>query len=71
MVGVRVQPWRRCTRCNGLLQPVAKQPSSTGSSRRRNATTTSFSNATRCRQVYWQGHFERMQAFVRGGEGDA
>lgn len=61
----KIAPFRRCSRCNGLLEPVAKaeilaqlQPAT----RRQH---DEFQRCQGCGQVYWKGsHFERMQQFI-------
>ena len=67
-----VQPWRRCTRCNGLLQPVAKAAILDRLEPKTKRYYDEFQQCDSCGQVYWKGsHFERMQAFVREVRGDA
>ena len=60
-----IQPFRRCIRCNHLLQPVNKEivaehlPPST------RANHQEFQRCTSCGRVYWKGsHYERMAEFV-------
>ena len=62
-----VTPYRRCIRCNGLLEPVAKQaiidrlPPKTGS------YYDEFHICQECKQVYWKGsHYQRMEQFIAG-----
>ncbi len=62
-----VQPWHRCTRCNGLLQPVAKAAILDRLEPKTRRYYDAFQQCDTCGQVYWEGsHFEHMQAFVRG-----
>ena len=61
-----VQAWHRCTRCNGLLQPVAKADILDRLEPKTKRYYDEFQQCDTCGQVYWKGsHFERMQAFVR------
>lgn len=60
-----VHPWHRCTRCNGLLQPVAKADILDRLQPKTRRHYTEFQQCDTCGQVYWQGsHFEQMRAFV-------
>ncbi len=61
----RVQPFTRCTWCNGLIQPVAKDqvierlPSGVID------TVSEFSACENCRRIYWQGsHYDHMQRII-------
>lgn len=58
-------PWTRCTACNGLLVPAAKDdvaPQLEPGTRR---TYESFSRCASCGRVYWRGaHSRRLQATV-------
>ena len=60
-----VAPFRRCMRCNGLLEPVAKE---TILDRLQPLTRRYFDEfriCTQCDQVYWKGsHYERMQRLI-------
>ena len=56
-----------CTRCNGLLQPVAKAAILDRLEPKTRRYYDAFQQCDTCGQVYWEGsHFEHMQAFVRG-----
>ena len=62
-----VQPFARCMRCNGRLEPVRKEvvldklPLSVQNEQ------DEFRRCQECGQVYWRGsHFERLSAFVEG-----
>ncbi len=62
-----VRPWHRCTRCNGLLQPVAKAAILDRLEPKTQRYYDEFEQCDTCGQIYWKGsHFERMQAFVQG-----
>ena len=61
----KVQPFTRCTRCNGLIQSVEtdqvieRLPSGV------KATINEFSACENCKRIYWQGsHYERMQRII-------
>lgn len=60
-----IAPLKRCPRCNGLLQPVAKAdvidqiPYYTG------LTYDEFAQCQACAQIYWPGaHYQRIQALI-------
>jgi uncharacterized protein len=61
----QAQPFRRCLRCNGLLDPVEKE---TISPRLEPLTRQYFHEFRICRdcgKIYWRGsHFERMQRLI-------
>jgi uncharacterized protein with PIN domain len=60
-----VQPWRRCTHCNGRLNPVAKQAVYDLLEPKTRLYYDDFQQCDTCSRVYWQGsHFDRMAAFV-------
>lgn len=60
-----VRPWQRCTRCNGLLQPVEKAAILDRLEPKTKRFYAEFQQCDTCGQVFWKGsHFERMQAFV-------
>jgi len=61
-----VHPWLRCTRCNGILHPVAKADILNRLEPKTQQYYAEFQQCDTCGQVYWEGsHFEQMQAFVR------
>lgn len=60
-----IQPFRRCMRCNGELQPVHKDeivhliPENTA------AHYDEFRRCAACAQLYWKGsHYRRMQSLI-------
>ena len=61
----RLDPWTRCTACNGPLRPVRKaeiEPLLEPGTRR---TYQVFSRCQRCGRVYWRGaHSRRLEAVV-------
>ena len=61
----RVAPFRRCMRCNGLLEPVAKEMVLDRLQPLTRLYFDDFRICTDCRQVYWKGsHYERMQQLI-------
>ena len=64
-LGAQVVPFKRCMRCNGLLQPVEKE---TVLHRLEPLTQKYFDQfriCPECNQVYWQGsHYVRMAHFI-------
>jgi uncharacterized protein with PIN domain len=62
-----VQPFRRCIRCNGLLEEVAKAEIREKLPPMARAHYERFRRCARCGQIYWRGsHFERMERFLEG-----
>ncbi|MFQ5436902.1 MAG: Mut7-C RNAse domain-containing protein [Anaerolineae bacterium] len=60
-----IAPWRRCLRCNGLLQPVAKADVLHLLEPKTKLYFEEFRQCQSCGQVYWQGsHVERLRPFV-------
>ena len=61
----QVHPFRRCLRCNHLLQPVAKAKVIERLEPLTRLYFDEFSICPACNQVYWRGsHYERMQSLV-------
>jgi uncharacterized protein with PIN domain len=61
----RIAPFSRCTRCNGLLQPVEKSAVAPQLKAETLAAFNTFRRCDSCGQVYWAGtHFERMRQFI-------
>jgi uncharacterized protein len=59
------QPYRRCLRCNGLLEPVEKQAVLELLPERTRQFYEVFFRCQVCGQVYWKGsHYRHMQALV-------
>lgn len=59
------QPYRRCLRCNGLLEPVDKQAVLDLLPERTRQFYELFFRCQVCGQVYWKGsHYRHMQALV-------
>lgn len=63
----KVLPFQRCIRCNGLLEPVAKEEIVDQLPQKTRLSTDEFHRCRECRQIYWRGsHYERMQQFIEG-----
>lgn len=68
-----VSPFKRCLRCNGLLEPVDKQsivdklPETVRCLRRQATQVNEFQRCQDCHRIYWKGsHYERLQQFIDG-----
>ena len=60
-----IQPFRRCMRCNGILQPVSKERVLERLEPLTKLYYHEFRICPRCDRVYWKGsHYERMQKFL-------
>ena len=61
-----IGPFRRCIRCNALLQPIAKEKILDRLEPLTKKYYNEFHICPRCHQIYWKGsHYERMQDFIR------
>ncbi len=61
----QIQPWSRCLRCNGVLQPVTKEQILERLEPKTKLYYDDFKMCESCRQIYWKGsHFKRLQYFV-------
>jgi len=61
----RASPFRRCMRCNGLLQPVKKEMVEDRLQPLTRLYFDDFHMCSDCRQVYWKGsHYEHMQRLI-------
>lgn len=62
-----ISPFRRCIRCNDLLQPVSKRDVSDRLLPKTQQYYDEFHICQGCQQVYWKGsHYQRMQQFIAG-----
>lgn len=62
-----VRPFSRCTQCNGLIRPVAREEVAARVPPRIAEHFDQFSSCMDCRRVYWQGsHYDRMQGIIEG-----
>lgn len=60
-----LQPFRRCLRCNALLQPAAKADVLAALQPDTRRFYDEFMLCPACRRVYWKGsHYRRMQGLV-------
>ncbi|MDF5729253.1 MAG: Mut7-C RNAse domain-containing protein [Rhizonema sp. PD38] len=60
-----VLPFKRCLRCNGLLEPVAKEFILDQLPENVQLHTNEFHRCQNCEQIYWKGsHYERLQQFI-------
>lgn len=61
----KIEPWKRCLRCNGILQPVDKEVILHHLEPKTKRFIEDFQQCTSCEQIYWQGsHFTQLQAFL-------
>lgn len=64
-VDSQIVPFKRCMRCNGLLQPVDKETILHRLEPLTKKYFHQFRICSDCGQVYWQGsHYKRMAAFI-------
>ncbi|MBC1298045.1 twitching motility protein PilT, partial [Nostoc sp. UCD122] len=68
-----IAPFKRCLRCNGLLESVDKQsiieqvPEKVRCLRRQATQVNEFQRCQDCDRIYWKGsHYERLQQFIDG-----
>ncbi len=62
-----VEPFKRCIRCNGPLEPVDKMAIADRLPPRTRRYYDTFRICRDCGQIYWRGsHYERMQRFIAG-----
>ncbi|PMB43898.1 twitching motility protein PilT [Fischerella thermalis CCMEE 5205] len=60
-------PFKRCLRCNGVLQSVDKQAVIDQLPDTVVLYTNEFHRCQNCAQIYWKGsHYERLQRFIDG-----
>jgi uncharacterized protein with PIN domain len=58
-------PWTRCTACNGMLAPVAKEIVADRLEPGTRRCHDTFARCESCGQVYWKGaHHERLETIV-------
>lgn len=59
------QPFRRCTRCNGLIRSISRQAAAPHLPARIRTEFKVFSSCERCHRIYWQGsHYVRMRRIL-------
>ncbi len=60
-----VQPFHRCTRCNGAVAPVAKEDVLEFLLPKTRLYYDEFYRCVQCGRIYWRGsHYERMERLV-------
>ena len=60
-----INPWYRCIRCNGQLDPVAKRDVIDRLEPKTKKYYHEFRRCQDCKQIYWKGsHFQALQQFV-------
>lgn len=63
----RIRPFRRCMRCNGELEDVAKADVFEQILPLTRQYYDEFRRCTTCGQVYWKGsHYQKMMQFIEG-----
>lgn len=60
-----IAPFRRCLRCNGLLEPVPKEGVIDRLEPKTRQYYDEFSTCQGCGRIYWKGsHYQRMLSFI-------
>lgn len=60
-----IDPWQRCLRCNGELQPVSKEAVLDRLEPKTRRYYNEFHRCRECGNVYWKGsHYPRMRRFI-------
>jgi uncharacterized protein with PIN domain len=60
-----IVPFRRCMRCNGLLEEVSKEEVFDQLAAETRLYYEKFKRCEACAQIYWRGsHYTRMQKFI-------
>lgn len=60
-----IEPFKRCTRCNGLLEPVDKAEIEHRLEPKTRRYYDHFLRCSNCGQIYWKGsHFNRMKKLI-------
>ena len=66
-----IQPWHRCLRCNGQLEPVPKEAILERLEPKTTMYFHEFHICQDCEQIYWKGsHYEPLRRFVDSIKGD-
>jgi len=67
-----IAPWTRCLRCNGFLEPVAKEVILHRLEPKTKLFFDEFHTCLDCCQIYWKGsHYARLQNLVAGAAGQS
>jgi hypothetical protein len=68
----RIRPWRRCLRCNGRLQPIAKEKIMHRLEPKTKKYFHEFHICQQCDQIYWKGsHYQRLEKLIATMRGAA
>ncbi len=60
-----IRPWQRCLRCNGRLQPVAKEAVLSRLEPKTRLYYDEFHVCQQCDHIYWKGsHYVPLRAFI-------
>lgn len=61
----QINPWGRCPRCNGLVEPVDKAAVAGLLPPHTRQSYSAFRRCIPCGQIYWKGaHHKRIQAMI-------
>lgn len=61
----KIDPWKRCLRCNGILQPVDKAVVIDRLEPKTRRHFNDFRRCLACEQIYWRGsHHAKLQTFL-------
>lgn len=61
----RIQPWQRCLRCNGLIQPVEKSKIIERLEPKTKKYFHEFQMCLDCQQIYWKGsHYKSLKSYI-------
>ena len=61
----RLQPFNRCTLCNGLIRPIDKEAVLERIPAKTRRYVDEYFQCSSCRKLYWKGtHYGRMRAYV-------
>lgn len=61
-----LQPWTRCTACNGMLRPATKEEVADRLEGGTQRSYDVFAQCDECGRAYWKGaHHEQLEAIVR------
>jgi uncharacterized protein with PIN domain len=64
-LGDEIEPWRRCLRCNELLEPVDKAEILEQLEPKTQRYFDDFQRCKGCGQIYWRGsHYDHMQTLI-------
>ena len=62
-----IQSFKRCTQCNGLIEPIAKEKVLDRLPQGVAKMNDEFAMCDSCERVYWKGsHYDRMQKIIAG-----